>query len=988
MLGSAPQFVVQGRLASHYAAVSELLRTIAGYGARIGDLIDLSQAQTPRTLPYLDLIRVPTGRARPVVCEVQAAPYLYVFDDRSSIASSDELRLWIRRIAFRGDADWVGVLRPGRLDVYRAVLDSSIAEVPLADLPDRELRLPALVHASASRDNGGVRLALLKLLKRSIAEAKNLGASADDALSLVGRALFWRFLIDRGLLDGLNPARISPGATSLEACLDRKTRAVATFAWLDTTFNGGLLPLSRSPRELRAELFDQVVGNIAHGANTDGQLPLRLPAHWQEVNFAHVPVGLLSEVYEAHAHDVDSARATRESIFYTPRQLAEIVVREAMEALGDVDQPRVLDPAAGAGVFLVAAFRGLVAREWERTGAAPSRKVVRRILEQQLVGFDINESALRLAQLALYLTAIELDPDEKPRPLALLRFADTSKRTLVLQSGGVDSGSLAAVDDRFRGRFDLVLGNPPWTRTLNRHAAKRWTEETRGIVRERLGEERARTFVFPRTTPDLPFFYRSMEWAKPRGSIALITHARWLFSQSDVAKRARRDLFEAVHITGILNGTALRDTGVWPNVRHAFAVCFAVNEPAPECAPFQFISPHLDAFPDSTQDRIRIDWRDAQPIDPREVIARPWTLKTRFRGTHFDERVVDALVRSGEPLGTYLSRLGTQLRNGYQRGGEKAKKRRPPKAMYALHDLHGHEIDFLVESDPLPLFRWPELMRPRALEIYQGPLLLVHESTRADRQAPRAGLSLGSVAFDERFDGASFADVPDGAEIARYLQLVLQSAVFAHALLMLDGQLGIEREVVHLETIGSVPVVPWDRLGSEQRKRSAMLSRSLHESPSPGVLQEIDEYIAAVYELTAVSRCAILDTLETMLPTAASKERSVSTTSRDERKQFAAICEAEMREILSASDSTASVCVRGDLDQGPWRLLQVDRGDRRSTPPLPIERLLEVADDGAATMAHVQLDEGTSLVAILDRYRLWTPTQARVLASTLISEDA
>ncbi|MCC6873933.1 MAG: N-6 DNA methylase [Sandaracinaceae bacterium] len=792
---------------------------------------------------------------------------------------------------------------------------------------------------------------------------------------------------ERLLLDGLDPARISPGATSLESCLDRKTRAIATFDWLDETFNGGLLPLSRPPRELRAEFFDHVVGNIAHGATAEGQLPLRLPTRWQEVNFPHVPVGLLSEVYEAHAHDVDSARATRESIFYTPRQLAELVVREALEALGDVEQPRVLDPAAGAGVFLVAAFRALVAREWARTGAAPSRKVVRRILEHQLVGFDINDSALRLAQLALYLTAIELDPEEKPRPLALLRFADTSKRTLVPQPGGVDSGSLAAVEDRFRGRFDLVVGNPPWTRTLNRDAARRWTEETRAIVAERLGEERARAFTFPRTTPDLPFLYRAMEWAKPGGSVALITHARWLFNQSEVAKRARLDLFEALHVTGILNGTALRDTGVWPNVRHAFAVCFAVNEPAPEGAPFQFISPHLDAFPDSTQDRFRIDWRDAQPIEPREVIERPWTLKARFRGTLFDERVVDALFRSGEPLGAYLARLGTRLRNGYQRGGEATEKRRPPREMYALHDLHGHDLEFLLRVERLPPFRWKELLRPRAPGIYRGPLLLIHESMRADRLAPRAGLVLGGVAFDERFDGASFADVPDGADIARYLQLVLQSAAFAHALLMLDGQLGIEREVVHLETIESVPVVPWDSLGSEQQKRSAMLSRSLHANPSAAVLEEIDEYIADVYGLTAVSRRAIGDTLETMLPTAASKERSVSTTSEDERRLFAATCEAEMREILSASNVTASVRVRGDLDRGPWRLLQVDRGAHRSTPPLPIERLLEAAHDGAATMAQVHLDAGTSLVAVLDRYRLWTPTQARLLASTLISED-
>ena len=51
--------------------------------------------------------------------------------------------------------------------------------------------------------------------------------------------------------------------------------------------------------------------------------------------------------------------------------------------------------------------------------------MLRRILYKQMVGFDINEAALRFSALGLYLLLIELDPD--PRPVDKLRFNDSPR---------------------------------------------------------------------------------------------------------------------------------------------------------------------------------------------------------------------------------------------------------------------------------------------------------------------------------------------------------------------------------------------------------------------------------------------------------------------------------------------------------------------------------------------------------------------------------
>ena len=92
--------------------------------------------------------------------------------------------------------------------------------------------------------------------------------------------------------------------------------------------------------------------------------------------------------------------------------------------------------------------------------------MLRRILYEQMVGFDINEAALRFSALGLYLLLIELDPD--PRPVDKLRFKFLRGTVLhrvkgVEEEEGTALGSLGPrVGDEHKGRYDLVIGNPPW----------------------------------------------------------------------------------------------------------------------------------------------------------------------------------------------------------------------------------------------------------------------------------------------------------------------------------------------------------------------------------------------------------------------------------------------------------------------------------------------------------------------------------------------
>ena len=164
-------------------------------------------------------------------------------------------------------------------------------------------------------------------------------------------------------------------------------------------------------------------------------------------------------------------------------------------------------------------------------GRTPTRSG--RILYERLVGFDVNEAALRFAALGLYLLSIELDPN--PRPVDKLRFQALRGSVLHRVKGadekeGTALGSLGPfVADKHRGRYDLVIGNPPWASGTK---LPEWSRVRDTVAR--IAADRKTTNPrppLPNEGLDLPFVWRAMEWARPDGQIAFALHARLLFQQ-------------------------------------------------------------------------------------------------------------------------------------------------------------------------------------------------------------------------------------------------------------------------------------------------------------------------------------------------------------------------------------------------------------------------------------------------------------------------
>lgn len=972
-----------------------------------------------RLIPGPDLIRYwdlsvagdATGPLADLVVEAGGHPLLFV---RSSPATRPQIAHLRRVLALRGDGSQLAVYEPGRLVLYDVALD---ANPPTAtrtiqqSAPDGAF-VPSLMDHRQGTDAATSRKVMFDLL-RGVTDAivghEVMGRplSPDDALSLAGRALFLRFLADRGIVRGSDARVIAPGVQSVEGLFETPAVGYATGCWLDTTFNGNLLPLPFGGARAWFEALPAVVfkhlGDMLHRA-PGGQLSL--PLDWGGIDFAHVPPGLLSEVYEAHCAQ-HYAQAREESIHYTPRGIAELMVSQSLAAMERPWEACVLDPAAGAGVFLVAAYRELVAARWRHDGTRPTRSVLRAILHRQLTGFDINETALRLAALSLYLTALELDPE--PTPPDALRFHDLRQGlaphspTLVhvgteaLPKGAVEPGSLGpAIGVVHDGQYDLVVGNPPWTSWTKKSPAAVSSGVDR-VYQSRGGVGRA---PWPDKTPDLAFLWRAMGWARPGGRIALALHGRFLFKQSEPGIAARNAVFAALRVTGIINGAAVRQTGFWPDVSAPFCLLFAQNQTPAEGDACWFVSPVHDP-PLNDRGMNRVDMESARPLLLRELRTLPWALKANFRGTSADRRLLDHLMRFPSLKHWWSDTLSLHAEHqGYQCGGE-AGKQQDARGFQGLPDLRPRHPEaakavFTYDDVELPIFARATLLRPRARTLYRAPLVIVKESIPADRTRSRAAISHRDLFFCESYHGWSCAAAADPELLASWLLLLFNSDIVRYVALLTSSRYGVERDAVLLEDLERTPVPSLDTLAPADRDLVRDLAKRLaHEAKAPWA--DIDALIARAYGLSPSDEETMRDAL--VVATPEGTVRAGMTPTPTEQNAWC----TRVLEFTNAGLAPFGLCLTRDpagmVAHGPWLVTRLLLGaldpdatrtssarEGGETVHVSPQHALASADALSVTEVVARAPDGSITLARIAQYRYWTPTRARLFAARLLQE--
>jgi hypothetical protein len=226
--------------------------------------------------------------------------------------------------------------------------------------------------------------------------------------------------------------------------------------------------------------------DVASGQRTLGFWPY---------DFKMIPVETISAIYQDFLAAEDRENQQRRGAFYTPRFLAEMVVDIAVRDNPDAFNWSFLDPSCGSGIFLVILFNRL-ANHWihSQPGSLPYVKkaiALQKILERQIRGVDIEETACRIACFSLYLAYLDFfDPPDiqsymkktgQPLP-RLLNYGDTPNRPnavipVIQKADFFDDKTLPGET------FNCLIGNPPWEGRQSKQLAQKFIREAPRFLR-------------------------------------------------------------------------------------------------------------------------------------------------------------------------------------------------------------------------------------------------------------------------------------------------------------------------------------------------------------------------------------------------------------------------------------------------------------------------------------------------------------------------
>ena len=270
---------------------------------------------------------------------------------------------------------------------------------------------------------------------------------------------------------------------------------------------------------------------------------------WKQYSFKHLPAEVISAIYENFIQaEAERNDVVRKDVVYTPLHLVNLMIDEAMP----LDQPelfenqefKVLDPACGSGVFLVAAYKRMLQwwaiNNWRKTGEIvyPDKNTAKQILEQNIFGVDIEEVAATVSIFGL--TTAFLDKLTPKEIWNNLKFRDLREQNI---KGGINFIDWAKAAKERNEHFELVIGNPPFNSSPK-------TDITDKVFKD----------VFGKKVPDnnlaLKFFEAALYFGK---KICMIIPSNvFLYNKSDPSHKYRKEIFTNYTVEKIYDFTHLR----------------------------------------------------------------------------------------------------------------------------------------------------------------------------------------------------------------------------------------------------------------------------------------------------------------------------------------------------------------------------------------------------------------------------------------------
>lgn len=305
-------------------------------------------------------------------------------------------------------------------------------------------------------------------------QQENLALERSVIHAVIGRFMYFYILLDRGIIDDqwvadLHSDHGTPLCPTVSAAMHAKdgyavwpaAEVWALFDQIDAVMNGAIFPVTNAQRvAVGGDTLHLVHRVIRHG---DQVGPGGRQLSFLDVSFGTLRTETISAIYELFLALESEDEKSDDGAFYTPPFLVDYVLDEIDRVKPFGRSSRVLDPAAGSGIFLVGAFRRMLERtlpegKWTARHFMSSRK----LLENGIFGIERNAQAANVCRFSLYLTLLDYISGFNIVALAKMARGTRVFPPLAENVLSRDVFEVPGEGPKAIGRFTHVVGNPPW----------------------------------------------------------------------------------------------------------------------------------------------------------------------------------------------------------------------------------------------------------------------------------------------------------------------------------------------------------------------------------------------------------------------------------------------------------------------------------------------------------------------------------------------
>ncbi len=448
----------------------------------------------------------------------------------------------------------------------------------------------------------------------------------------------------------------------------------------------------------------QKLANYLDGDNKNNQYVI-----WRLYSFTHLPVEVISSVYEELLTD-------SKDIVYTPEMIVSTLVDECMPLKSPQKDFKMIDVSCGSGIFLVKTYKRIVQwwryEQWKKTGKLikPSLSVLKELLLKCIHGIDIKQDAIRLSVFSLALAVLD-EVDLDPPTWEKLQFPDLSENIITQDFFEFIMGQSIA-------NFDLVIGNPPFNlppvngKEPSRKKHFKKLKDKTGYLSE---------IKIPDENPALHFLVQSIKLLKENGMLCLIQPSGPLLYQKDLS--FKQALFSQYNLVQVIDFTKIGDK-LWGRKNVATAAVFIQNT-----SPCNENVLHLIAdrtFSNTNQLFLEFDHYDFHLVTKGDVLYSPYAWKANLMGGGRLGQLLERLSKI-RTLGEFLEE---KKNHGWIKGEGFIEKGDRNLANYITDKSFLPTKSFTekgVEIASLPKCDIKYFHRPRKKELYTPPHLLIRK---------------------------------------------------------------------------------------------------------------------------------------------------------------------------------------------------------------------------------------------------------------------